>query len=154
MQIRELTTEECLELLNGMRMGHLACALAGQPYVVPIHFSFDPHQKRLYGFSGIGQKVSWMRQNPHVCVEVPDIADKNRWTTVLVFGRYEEIEDSPEHAETRKRVLDLFQQRPQWWLPATAKVGSREAPAVVIYQILIDRVTGRSTSRGPASISV
>lgn len=147
MQIRELSTDECLEFLRRMRLGHLGCALAEQPYVVPIQFSCDPDHERLYGFSGVGQKVSWMRENPQVCVAVSDIADKNRWTTVLVFGRYEEIEDSPEHAATRERVWALFQQRQEWWLPAAAKVGSREAPAVVIYQIHLDRVTGRSSSR-------
>src|SRR5215208_4514929 len=111
MQIRELSTDECLEFLRHTRLGHLGCAVAEQPYVVPIHFSCDPDHPRLYGFSGVGQKVSWMRQNPSVCVEASDIADKNRWTTVVIFGRYEEIEDSPEHADTRQRVWDLFQQR-------------------------------------------
>lgn len=147
MLIRELSTDQCLEFLSGATLGHLACALAGQPYVVPIHFSLDPDRRCLYGFAGVGQKVSWMRENPHVCVEVPEISDKNRWTTVLVFGRYEEITDAPEFAERRKRALDLFQQRREWWLPAAAQLPSREAPAVVIYQIHIDRVTGRTASR-------
>jgi uncharacterized protein len=147
MQIRELSTDECLEFLRRTRIGHLGCVLAEQPYVVPIHFSCDPDHHRLYGFSGVGQKVSWMRQNPQVCVEVPDISDKNRWTSVVVFGRYEEIEDSPEYAETWKRVWALFRQHQEWWLPAAAKVGSHEAPAVVIYQIHIDRVSGRTASR-------
>ena len=147
MQIRELNADECLELLTRTPLGHLGCALGGQPYVVPIHFSFDADKQCLYGFSTVGQKVSWMRQNPHVCIEVSEIADKNRWTSVLIFGRYEEIDDSPEYAETRSRVLDLFQKRQQWWLPAAGKVGSRESPAVVIYQVHIDRITGRSALR-------
>jgi nitroimidazol reductase NimA-like FMN-containing flavoprotein (pyridoxamine 5'-phosphate oxidase superfamily) len=147
MLIRELSTDQCLELLTRTTLGHLGCALAGQPYVVPIHFSFDPARRCLYGFSAVGQKVSWMRENPHVCVEVPDIVDKNRWTTVLIFGRYEEIEDSPESADTRKRVWELFQERREWWLPATAQLASRKPAPVVIYQIHIDRMTGRSVSR-------
>jgi uncharacterized protein len=147
MLIRDLNTDQCIELLKRATLGHLGCALAGQPYVVPIHFSFDAERHCLYGFSAVGQKIAWMRENPHVCVEVPDIADKNRWATVVVFGRYEEIQDSPEFAETRKRVWDLFQQRNEWWLPAAAKHGSREAASVLIYQIHIDRLTGRSASR-------
>ena len=147
MLIRELTTDQCTDLLSRTRLGHLGCCLAGQPYVVPIHFSFDAGRRCLYGFSAVGQKVSWMRENPHVCVEVPDIVDKNRWTTVLIFGRYEEIEDTPESAETRKRVWQLFQERPEWWLPATAQVGSHKPAPVVIYQIHIDRMSGRSVSR-------
>jgi nitroimidazol reductase NimA-like FMN-containing flavoprotein (pyridoxamine 5'-phosphate oxidase superfamily) len=116
---------------------------------VPIHFSFDADRKCLYGFSAVGQKVTWMRENPRVCVEVSDISDKNRWMTVLVFGRYEEIQESTEYADTRKRVWDLFQQRSEWWLPAAAKLGGRESAAVVIYQIHVDRLSGRSASREP-----
>ena len=88
-----------------------------------------------------------MRENPKICVEVEEITDKNRWTTVLVFGRYEEIGDSPEEAETRQRVMDRFQQRPEWWFPAAAKLASRERHAMVIYRIQIDRLTGRRTAR-------
>ena len=32
-----------------------------------------------------------MRENPKVSLEVEEIEDKNSWTTVVVFGRYQEI---------------------------------------------------------------
>ena len=147
MQIREANTEQCLELLKRSTLGHLGCVRDHQPYVVPIHFSFDAERNRLYGFSTVGQKVVWMRENPYVCVEVPEITDKNHWTTVLIFGRYEELRDTPEHADARQRMLNLFQERGEWWLPATAKLGSRESPSVLLYQIHIDRITGRSAAR-------
>ena len=147
MQIRDLNPEQCLELLKRSTLGHLGCVLDSQPYVVPIHFSFDPERHCLYCFSAVGQKIAWMRENPYVCVEVPEIADKNHWTTVLIFGRYEELEDTPEHADARRRMLSLLKERREWWLPATAKLGSRESAAVLLYQIHIDRVTGRSASR-------
>ncbi len=147
MRIRELSTDECIEFLSRTALGHLGCARAGQPYVVPVHFSCDAERNCLYGFSGIGQKIAWMRDNPQVCVEVADIADKDRWTTVLVFGRYEEVEDD---ADTRQRVWDRLRDRREWWLPAAAKAGSREPHAAMIYRIQIDRLTGRSASRDRA----
>jgi nitroimidazol reductase NimA-like FMN-containing flavoprotein (pyridoxamine 5'-phosphate oxidase superfamily) len=147
MLLHELKTEECVDLLKRTTLGHLGCALAGQPYVVPIQFSYDVERNCLYAFSSLGQKIAWMRENPYVCVEVSDIADKNRWISVLVFGRYEEVQDSPEHAEIRKRVWEHFQERREWWLPAAAKLGSRESPPVLIFQIVVDRLTGRSASR-------
>jgi uncharacterized protein len=147
MRIHELSPEDCAAILQRTSLGHLACAKDGQPYVVPIHFSFDLERGCLYGFSTVGQKVHWMRENPRVCVEVEDISDKTHWQTVVVFGRYEEIQDSAEESEARARAQQLFQQRPEWWLPAAAKVGSRERHAVVVYRIQIDRVTGRKTAR-------
>lgn len=147
MRIFELSPTECAEILQRTTFGRLACAKDGQPYVVPVQFSFDLERGCVYGFSTVGQKVQWMRDNPLVCLEVEDIADKTHWQTVIVFGRYEEIQDSPEEAEARDRAQRLFQQRPEWWLPAAAKVGSRERHAVVVYRIHIDRVTGRKASR-------
>ena len=88
-----------------------------------------------------------MRENPLVCLEVDDIQDRNHWQTVVIFGRYEEIQDSPEEAEARQRAEALFQQRIEWWLPAAAKVGSRQRHAVVVYRIQIDRITGRRAAR-------
>lgn len=147
MLIHELNTPECEDLLRREHLGRLACTRDGQPYIVPIHFSYDPDHCCLYAFSTVGQKIVWMRENPKVCVEVEDIADKNRWTTVLVFGRYEEISDAFEEAETRRRAWERFQHRPEWWFPAAAKLSSGEHHAMVIYRIVIDRLTGRRAAR-------
>jgi nitroimidazol reductase NimA-like FMN-containing flavoprotein (pyridoxamine 5'-phosphate oxidase superfamily) len=148
MLIHELTPTECAEILQRTNLGRLACAKDGQPYVVPVHFSFDLERSCVYGFSTVGQKVMWMRENPRVCLEVDEVADKDHWQTVIVFGRYEEILDSPEEPEARLRAVTLFQQRPEWWLPAAAKVDSLERHAVVVYRIQIHRVTGRRAARG------
>jgi nitroimidazol reductase NimA-like FMN-containing flavoprotein (pyridoxamine 5'-phosphate oxidase superfamily) len=147
MLIHELTPKECAEILARTNLGRLACAKDGQPYVVPVHFSFDAEKGCVYSFSAIGQKVTWMRGNPLVCLEVEDVTDKDHWQTVVAFGRYEEIHDSPEAAAARQRALELFEQRPEWWFPAAAKIGSSEHHAVVIYRIQIDRMTGRRATR-------
>jgi nitroimidazol reductase NimA-like FMN-containing flavoprotein (pyridoxamine 5'-phosphate oxidase superfamily) len=150
MLVHELTTFECEEVLERTSLGRLACAKDGQPYVVPIHFSFDRARRCLYCFSTVGQKVLWMRENPRVCLEVDDIDDKNHWETVVIFGRYEEIHEDAAEADARHRAEALFQQRPEWWLPAAAKVASRERHAIVVYRIAIDRMTGRRATRQAA----
>ena len=152
MLIQELTPIECAAILQQTNVGRLACCRGNQPYVVPIHFSFDAERGCVYGFSTVGQKVLWMRENPLVCLEVEDVTDKDHWQTVVLFGRYEEIQDSPEEAEARQRAEALFQRRPEWWLPAAAKVGSRERHAVVVYRIQADRVSGRRAARPPHPI--
>jgi nitroimidazol reductase NimA-like FMN-containing flavoprotein (pyridoxamine 5'-phosphate oxidase superfamily) len=146
MLIHELTAEQCWAFLAHSSLGRLACTRADQPYIVPISYSFDADQKCLYGFSTVGQKIAWMRENPKVCVEVEELIDRTRWTTVLIFGRYDEIGNSPADSDKRQRVWNLFQQRPDWWLPAAAKVTNRDPHAMVIYRITIDRVSGRRSS--------
>jgi nitroimidazol reductase NimA-like FMN-containing flavoprotein (pyridoxamine 5'-phosphate oxidase superfamily) len=147
MLIRELTAEECTELLRRHNLARLACAREGQPYVVPIHYSFDAERRCAYAFSTLGQKVSWMRENPLVCLEVDEIVDKDHWSSVVVYGVYEEIQDADGEEDARRRAEGLFQHRRQWWLPATAKLPGREPHAAVVYRIAITRVTGRRADR-------
>ena len=147
MLIHELEPSECADVLGRNDLGRLGCARLDQPYIVPIHFSFDAERNCLYAFSAVGQKIAWMRENPRVCVEVEEISDKSHWTTVLAIGSYEELERSPEHADARRRAEQLFAQRREWWLPGAGKSASRETQDVVVYRIRIDRLTGRRAAR-------
>jgi uncharacterized protein len=148
MVIHDLTRPECEALLTRSSLGRLACSRAGQPYIVPISFSFDPEACYLYSFSTLGQKIQWMRLNPRVCVEVEEIVDRYHWTTVLVIGRYEEIGDAELSAAARQRAQLLFQQRDSWWLPGAGKVAGREEHGnPVVFRIHIDKISGRQADR-------
>jgi uncharacterized protein len=144
MLIHDLASDECVQLLQRNSVGHLGCAKDDEPYVVPIHYSFDAERQVIYVVSTLGQKVQWMRANPRVCLTVDEITDKNHWTTVVLNGSYEEIDDSGD-AGTRSH--QLFQQRKEWWLPALAKHSPGAARKVVVFQIRIDRMTGRRSMR-------
>jgi uncharacterized protein len=104
MIVHDVSAEACRELLGRTHLVRLACAQGDQPYIVPAFLYFEPGEDCLYGFAFHGQKIDWMRANPNVCVEVEEIVDQYHWTTVLVFGRYEEIGDSPEHYDARLRA--------------------------------------------------
>jgi uncharacterized protein len=148
MIIHELTVAECEGLLARSTVGRLACADDGQPYIVPISYAFDQAAGCLYGFSTLGRKIEWMRRNPKVCVAVDETADRFRWTSVVVTGRYEELGDDRDARESRQRLHQHFEQRQSWWLPATARLAAgeeRETP--VFYRIRIDQLSGRQTSR-------
>jgi nitroimidazol reductase NimA-like FMN-containing flavoprotein (pyridoxamine 5'-phosphate oxidase superfamily) len=147
MRIHELTPEECAAVLQRTHLGRLGCARFDQPYVIPIHFSFDEESECLYAFSTLGQKIEWMRRNPKVCLEVEDIADKDHWSTVVVIGRYEEIQKTADEASARRRAEQLFLQRREWWLPGAAKLTTSERDHIVVYRIQIDQMTGRRASR-------
>jgi nitroimidazol reductase NimA-like FMN-containing flavoprotein (pyridoxamine 5'-phosphate oxidase superfamily) len=147
MRIQTLSIEECVDFLRDRSLGRLACSHLDQPYVVPIHFALEPERRRIYAFSSVGQKIEWMRKNPAVCIEIDDVTDKDHWTTVLVFGRYRELERRPEDAEERRIAGQLLQKRPEWWLPAAGKVVDYEHPDVVLYSIDGVRFTGRRVDR-------
>jgi uncharacterized protein len=145
MVIHDLTPAQCRELLARTHLGRLACAKADQPYITPIFFHYDGDEDAVYGFSTLGQKIDWMRGNPKVCVEVEEVVSQFNWTTVLVFGRYEEIHEA---GAVRDRVKALVAQHPNWWLPGAAKLtGSPEHHVPVVYRIRVDRLSGRRATR-------
>ena len=150
MLIQELTRDQCREVLARSEFGRLACARFDQPYVVPIHFSFDAERNCVYAFSTVGQKVQWMRENPKVCLEIDEIDDKDSWTTVVAFGRYEEIHQNPEESEARQRAEAVVHgPAANGGCPRPRSCRGRErADDVVVYRIQIDRLTGRRATRG------
>jgi uncharacterized protein len=153
MLIHELEFDECVQLLQRNSVGHLGCAKNDEPYVVPIHYSFDVDQHVIYVVSTLGQKVEWMRSNPRVCLTVDEISDKNHWTTVVLSGSYEEVGDLDDSGEAQKRSLQLFQQRREWWLPAMAKHSPNVPRKAVVIRIRIERMTGRRSMRSDVAAS-
>ena len=153
MVIREMSREECLQVLEVDRLARLACASNNQPYVVPVYLAYhrEPDgESCLYGFTTEGQKTEWMRANPLVCVEVDEVTNPDQWVSVVVFGRYEELPDAPAQnigrPPARQKVGEshddescydpvqnseqllahaLLSERAMWWEPAaTARAAS------------------------------
>ena len=143
MTIVEQTTAASLELLARVRLGRLACAQGSQPYIVPFYFAY--HDKQLYSFSTVGQKIVWMRANPLVCVEADEVAGPHDWVSVVVTGRFEELPDTPEFRVARELAHRLLRKNAAWWEPGYMKtiLHDTERPMVPVYfRIHIDQVTG------------
>jgi nitroimidazol reductase NimA-like FMN-containing flavoprotein (pyridoxamine 5'-phosphate oxidase superfamily) len=95
MMIHEMSREECHRVLARATLARLGCARENQPYVVPVYLAFLEQAKCFYGFTTPGQKVEWMRSNPLVCVEIDEIVSHDQWVSVIAFGRYEELPETP-----------------------------------------------------------
>ncbi|HLA10955.1 MAG TPA: pyridoxamine 5'-phosphate oxidase family protein [Pyrinomonadaceae bacterium] len=143
MFIHEISDIECRRSLQSATIGRLACARDNQPYVVPIHFAFA--DSYLYGFTTVGQKTEWMRSNPLVCFELDEVNSDNQWLSIVVFGRYEELPDTPEFQCARIHAHELLQKRAMWWEPAYISQAHRDQPhslAPIFYRIHINKMTG------------
>ncbi len=140
MLIQEMTEEECGIALERADFGRLACVRDDQPYIVPIYFSYDG--THLYGLTTLGQKIEWMRSNPRVCVEIDERTSHFQWTSVVVFGRYEELNETPEHEAARAHALEVLQKREMWWQPACIATEKREQRPPIFYRVHIEQVTG------------
>jgi nitroimidazol reductase NimA-like FMN-containing flavoprotein (pyridoxamine 5'-phosphate oxidase superfamily) len=144
MYIHEMSETECRIALARSGFGRLGCARDNQPYVVPIYYVYD--DDHLYGFTTLGQKVDWMRLNSNVCLEIDERISHDQWMSVIVFGRYEELPDTPENEAIRARAQELLQKRVMWWEPAFVGLENRDMPhsvTPVCYRIHINGVSGK-----------
>jgi nitroimidazol reductase NimA-like FMN-containing flavoprotein (pyridoxamine 5'-phosphate oxidase superfamily) len=142
MRIISITQEECEQLLKRVSIGRLGCALDGQPYVVPVCFSYEP--KCIYLFSTVGQKIKWMRRNPKVCLQVDEIGNRSNWTSVVVNGTYLELRE-PQYTAEKERARERLAQSASWWVTPMAE--RRETTSdleiePVFFRIDIESVSG------------
>jgi uncharacterized protein len=155
MIVREMSGEECRDLLARVEYGRLATVSQNQPYIVPIYFAYE--REYLYGFTTLGRKVEWMRANPLVCVEVDDVMSHFHWSSVVVLGRYEELPDTPAYRELRLQAQVRLEKRVLWWQTAYAAGQIREEfrPSdALFYRIHIDEITGRRATPDPVESAV
>jgi nitroimidazol reductase NimA-like FMN-containing flavoprotein (pyridoxamine 5'-phosphate oxidase superfamily) len=145
MQVMTLNRLECTKLLTESRVGWLACARDGQPYVVPIYFAYaDNH---LYAFSMPGKKIDWMRTNPLVSIVVEKPGGAREWQSVVVDGRYEELPDRIGHKLERDHAWSVLSHHVDWWEPGALKpvtVPLSDHSNHVYFRIRIDHVSGRA----------
>ncbi|RAZ91032.1 pyridoxamine 5'-phosphate oxidase family protein [Mesorhizobium hawassense] len=147
MQIRTLSALECTKLLTANRVGRLGCAKDGQPYVVPIYYTYADN--RLYAFSMLGKKIDWMRINPLVSVQVDRHGSAQGWKSVVVSGRYEEYPDRIGHKAQLEHAWSLLSKHADWWEPGALKpIASSDAEHLphVFFSIFIVEVSGREAS--------
>jgi nitroimidazol reductase NimA-like FMN-containing flavoprotein (pyridoxamine 5'-phosphate oxidase superfamily) len=147
MHIEELTRKASMELLAESRLGHLACANNGQPYVTPCYFAY--HDQYIYGFSTAGQKIEWLRKNPLACLQVDKVSSFQEWTSIIVLGRYEELSKTGESQEARERAYKLLHQHEFWWEPGYTRTvlhGEARPLEPVYYRVSVDEITGHKAT--------
>lgn len=143
MLLQAMDAKECHGLLGKAASGRLACARNNQPYVIPIYFVFD--NDLIYGFSTMGKKIEWMRENPLVCLEADQVRTQNNWDSVVIMGRFEELTNTPQLLEERKHAQMVLDQRALWWQTAYASSQPRtepKPPEPIFFRIHIDEITG------------
>jgi hypothetical protein len=93
-----------------------------------------------------------MRANPLVCVQADEVISSQKWTSVIIFGRFEELPDVSEWNDKRALAHELLQRRAMWWEPAYVKtiLHGAERPLVpIFYRVRVTGVTGHQA--GPES---
>jgi uncharacterized protein len=138
MKPRDLSKEECLNLLSAARYGRLGLSKGDRPYVVPMSYVFADGRIYLHSRGG-GMKMDFASANPRVCFQV-DSLDKGHWSSVIAFGPARLSDD----IEAKQRMFDAFTARGQGG--HGGKKFSREElerMPMTVWEIEIKEMTGR-----------
>ena len=120
MLIQSMTWQASVELSARAKVGRLACAHEGQPYITPMSLTYEAGW--LSSFSTVGQKITWMRANPLVCVETEELVDGQNWATAIALWLGYTCRRNPARSQIPSDArLQLLQRRPMWWEPGYAK---------------------------------
>jgi nitroimidazol reductase NimA-like FMN-containing flavoprotein (pyridoxamine 5'-phosphate oxidase superfamily) len=72
--------------------------------------------------------------------------------SVVIFGHYEELPDTPEYKFERNLAYEMLQERAMWWQPAyvaSPHHSTANSFTPIFYRIHIDRVTGHHAMPDP-----
>ena len=146
--IKILNETERSTLLENNYIGNLAYIYRNRPFIAPITYYFDKERNVIIGYSAEGHKITAMRKLNEVAMEVSEITSINHWNTVIVHGRYEELDGSDAKAylhDFSLGVKDLIIRKEQKKLDFinqfSSKIYGDDLP--IVFLINIEEVSGR-----------
>ncbi|SKB58771.1 pyridoxamine 5'-phosphate oxidase family protein [Maribacter arcticus] len=145
---KNLEKEEIEGVLMSNYIGHLAFISQARPYMMPITYYYNKVQNAIISYSGEGLKLSAMRKNNAVSLEVDEINSVGNWKSVLAHGTFEEVQgiDAKQQlhqfAEGVKTIITKKEgHRPQSLKEFSARISSDKIP--VVFRIKILEITGK-----------
>jgi hypothetical protein len=103
LKIEDMKPDEMKSLLMAKGFGHLGCARAGRPYIIPMHYVYDG--ECIYFLTTEGMKTEYMKANDEVCFQVEEIIDRENWRSVMVIGRAERIANPDDKEHAMQKIL-------------------------------------------------
>ncbi|RMG26802.1 MAG: hypothetical protein D6730_08365 [Bacteroidetes bacterium] len=142
-----LSPQEIQRFLQKHYIGTISCCFHDKPYAVPFTFLYDEASHTLVSYTAEGKKIDILRKNPQVCVAVTEIQNLSNWKSVVIEGRYQEL-DGLEAVEAikllisklRKRINDQGLQKVEQ-IEDFARIS--HSSRKVIYRIEIQHTSGR-----------
>lgn len=146
--LTELSMSEIEKILFDHRIGRIGCADKESVHIIPVNYHYKTGYVQCYSL--VGEKIQMMRQFPNVCFEVESVGDNNYWTTVICWGRYEEINDEAELQLLRPQYNELLLRMraglsaPPPGEEVKQKTTEADLAEPVIYRIRFNKYSGRS----------
>jgi len=139
----ELDEERCRLILQGTDTAHLACLADGEPYVTAMSFVMVAGECCFR--TARGRRVTALRSDPRVCVEVSRPSVGDGWESVVFSGVARFIPE--DDTEARAEVVAAFLRK--YRAPALAATITSVLPTEhPMFAVLPERMTGRASGGG------
>jgi nitroimidazol reductase NimA-like FMN-containing flavoprotein (pyridoxamine 5'-phosphate oxidase superfamily) len=79
---------------------------------------------------------------------VDTFTDDRDWRSVVMYGLYTELPDTPGTQHDREQAWSFLQEHANWWEPGALKPTSQSmtnSPTHLFYRISIESITGRQS---------
>jgi uncharacterized protein len=116
--LRELTAEECVQLLRTERVGRVAVVTpAGWPLIRPVDYIFDERSRSVVFRSRPGSKLHALAHADRASFEIDSAADPCASWSVIITGVVETVTQAPEVARLEHLALNTrVPVEPRTWL--------------------------------------
>jgi nitroimidazol reductase NimA-like FMN-containing flavoprotein (pyridoxamine 5'-phosphate oxidase superfamily) len=149
--MENLETHESVFLLKVNYLGHIAFVANNQLFIIPITYFYNDGGNEIIAYSGNGHKINAMRANPIVAFQVEDIKAINKWKSVLVHGKFEEINGTEakfklhQFANGVRAVISKKEEgNPQFISDFSSDIYSEET--TIVYKIKLDDFVGKEVN--------
>jgi nitroimidazol reductase NimA-like FMN-containing flavoprotein (pyridoxamine 5'-phosphate oxidase superfamily) len=139
-RFRELTREECNELLARNHVGRIAFSYHDHVDIEPINFVYDDGW--IYGRTGDGTKLRTLAHNRWIAFEADEVSALFDWQSVVVKGALYILESEGARSEAHDRAVVLMRKV----LPEVLTPDDPAPQRTVVFRIHADQVTGRAAS--------
>lgn len=146
--IRNLKMDDCLQLLNENYIGRLSFISHSSPYIIPITYFHDVEEKSILSYSTEGHKIDAMRKFPSVSFQVDEINTIQNWKSVLIHGKFEELQGSTAKKYLRKfsqgvqeTIAKKIGESPKFISDFSSRLSERKLP--IVYRIHINDISGK-----------
>jgi nitroimidazol reductase NimA-like FMN-containing flavoprotein (pyridoxamine 5'-phosphate oxidase superfamily) len=138
---RELSREECLEVLRRNHYGRLAFTVHDRVDVEPIHYVLEGEW--LYLRTSPGTKVAALKHGPWIAFEVDEVHAPFDWTSVVIKGTVYFISgvpgaDDPREFDTAVKILRRL-------TPQTLTAHDPTPGRTVLLRISLNEIYGRAS---------
>lgn len=105
--MKDLNKFESSCILKNNYIGYLSYISKGKPYVVPITYYYFEEGDYIISYSGEGHKIDAMRSNDLVSFCVTEIDNVNKWESVMVQGKFQQLQGAYAKQQLHKFVLGV-----------------------------------------------